>query len=401
MPREIRLNYYKPKRGWSKTIEGKRYYFALGTALGPNDQTSYREAIEEYYRRVRAGEIPGSLPQETLLNGSTVDQTLAFDREQYERREKPTVHTIQGLVNRYLTDRELQGISKNSYSTEKYHLAAFLSYCNTRGTSLASRVLTSAFLGDCKRELLSRADWSKVTAKQCLSTVKRFAEWAYDEELIKELPRKLRKYTSDIRLDDPTPQTFTVTEVRKLWKAANQRTRLYVALALNCGYTQVDIATLEHSHINWKEGTITRPRNKTGIKSCHKLWKVTLELLKREATDLNKSKLVLLSPSKKPLIIERTSERGNPTKTDTIGHSFKTLKGKAGFETDKRGFKVFRKTGATMIDKQYPKQHWLASQYLAHSEGGVKKHYVQTDYRLLHEALEWLEGKLKLKMQGK
>jgi len=327
----------------------------------------------------------------------------ALERGESPKQPRQRVETIQALVNWFLSDREVQAeagqLSRSSFSSDKYRLASFLSYCNYKGKSALREVLSAEFLGNYKNALLlakSRNETSAVSVKHNLRTLKACIEWGYDNELVDRLPRKLRTLAT-VKLEAPTPEFLSIKEVQELFKAASQRTKLYIAVALNCGYTQQDIASLEHSMIDWQEGVIERDRHKTGKASKHKLWKVTLDLLRQEATDPDQSDLVLLSPRKKPLILEQVNAKGNPTRTDTIRQAFQTLRKKVGTA---KPFKVFRKTGADMIERQYPQTPWLASQYLAHSEGGVKKHYVQNHYDLLFEALAWLETQFNLKLES-
>src|SRR5688572_32724772 len=60
---------------------------------------------------------------------------------------------------------------------------------------------------------------------------------------------------------------------------------LHDALPIYAGYTQSDISTLRHAHIDWQTGIITRPRHKTKGKQVHKLWPIT----DRKSTRLNSS----------------------------------------------------------------------------------------------------------------
>ena len=54
-----------------------------------------------------------------------------------------------------------------------------------------------------------------------------------------------------------------------------------MALAVNCGYGANDISDLLVAEIDWETGIIDRDSSKTGIRQRHKLWPVTLELLKK------------------------------------------------------------------------------------------------------------------------
>jgi hypothetical protein len=78
-----------------------------------------------------------------------------------------------------------------------------------------------------------------------------------------------------------------VEEVEAMYAKATDRMKLYMLLALNGGFTQIDIATLTHGMIDWRTGIISRDRNKTSVPQGCKLWPNTLALLKQEATESN------------------------------------------------------------------------------------------------------------------
>ena len=111
-------------------------------------------------------------------------------------------------------------------------------------------------------------------------------------------------------------------EVKTLFNNASESTRLLIVLALNCSFTQKDIATLEHSHIDWERGLIIRPRSKTGVPMKSKLWKITLDLLKKFATNPKKSDLVLIGENGQSLVSEKIKPDGTPYRVDSIRLGF-------------------------------------------------------------------------------
>jgi integrase len=236
---------------------------------------------------------------------------------------------------------------------------------------------------------------SKVSVKDRLVTLKACLLWAEEEGLLPQrLPRNVKSFAR-IKTDRPTPKFFTREELITLYNAASQRTRLYIALALNTGATQVDIATLTHDMIDWKEGTITRDRHKSGVPGCWKLWPITLELLRAEATDPRESELVLMGEKGNPLINERIKNDGSPVKTDSIRLAFERLRRKLKMDGG-RTFKHFRKTAADLIAKQYQDKPFLVDLFLAHVPPGTNGHYVSQPFDLLHTATDWLGSTLKL-----
>ena len=139
--------------------------------------------------------------------------------------------------------------------------------------------------------------------------------------MIDNLPRCIKKY-NDITLPDPKPKFFTVKQVQTLYNDASPRLRLWILLGLNCGFTQTDISSLTPDMVDWESGIIARDRQKTGVDSQHKLWPLTLKMLREQA---GSGPLLLTTRGGQPLLQERIKEDGNPSKTDMIGRAFATL----------------------------------------------------------------------------
>ena len=443
MGKRKELSWFGPRKGWKKMIRGKMFYFALGECKGEQDQDGYRKALGEYLAlRQRLDQSEGQETQRqidraVLPNGSSVDLTLAANMMNWskfvgsgdtdkDRARKQA--TIDGLVNVYLEARRTLAdsgqIAVTTYSSEKFRLANFLSFCHFLGKGQLSEVLTPDFLGSYRTALLKavgEGQSSIVSVKNCLKTLKACCEWAYDEELLDSLPRKIKSIAS-VKLPAPKPQSFTPEEVRAMYQGANDRMKLFILLALNLGYTQVDVGTLEHGMIDWKTGLVTRNRHKTGQEQQAKLWPLTLRLLRQHATD-SKTGPVLLAESGQPLLADKIKTDGNGTRTDSIRLAYGRLQDALNMQAlretrpelfarvrgtdasktrkaeihkaliglrDNRGFKVFRKTGADEIAKQFQDKPWLTDLYLAHSVKAMKKHYAKQHFDELFKATDWL-----------
>ena len=149
--------------------------------------------------------------------------------------------------------------------------------------------------------------------------------------------------------------------------------------AIHPGRDRFDI-----ERVDWERGVIARNREKTGVESQHKLWPLTLKMLRAQA---GSGPLLLTAGNGQPLLYERI-EDGEPSKTDTIGRTFNALKKKKGISLS---FKYLRKTGANGIAKQFQDKPWLVELFLAHKDQRMRKHYTQ-HYDELHKAIEWLSG---------
>jgi hypothetical protein len=441
MEAKIKLTWYGPRKCWKKYIGGTVYYFAKRQCQGPNDLAGFQKALGEY-RALRdkldqqqGEETERQVARAVLPNGSSVDTTTAYmDWSKFvgsgesDKDRKKQQATVGGLVNVYLEARRTLAdsgqIAVCTYSSEKLRLATFLSFCHFLGKGQLSEVLTPDFLGSYRTTLLKavgQGQSSIVSAKNCLKTLKACCEWAYDEEILDSLPRRIKSIAS-VKLPAPNPQSFTPDEVKALFQGANDRMKLFLLLGLNLGYTQVDIATLEHPMVDWTTGIVTRGRHKTGQPQQARLWPITLGLLREHATDA-KTGLVLLGENGNNLLADKIKADGNSTKTDSIRLAFGRLqdqlnmqalrtsrpelftrvKGQEASKTrkreihtalmalrDKRGFKVFRKTGADQIAQQFQDQPWLTDLYLAHSVKAMKKHYARQHFDELFKATDYL-----------
>lgn len=242
-------------------------------------------------------------------------------------------------------------------------------------------------------EKVAKNDWSRTTAGHYLRTVKSFVRWLWNNELIPALPRNLESRSQALQIGSPLKRvvTFTKDEIRLLLGKASGRTKLYVLLALNCAFTQKDIADLCDVEVDWNEGRIIRRRSKTG--ECENapivnylLWPETFRSLKAERTD-DSGDRVLLNSKGQPLWMEQSPEGGKYRKNDNIKNAFDRLKKSS--KTDKP-FKSLKKTSATMLrnDVRFAS---LESLFLGHAPQSMSdRHYTQAPQGLLDQAILWL-----------
>lgn len=184
--------------------------------------------------------------------------------------------------------------------------------------------------------------------------------------------------------------TFSVAELGKLWAAANEQNRLFVCLGLNCGFAQMEIATLRTWEIDLEADPkcVSRHRRKTEVYGRWALWSVTGDLLARrlKRTPENAEDYALLTRNGQPYVRYREDVR-----TDAIAQAWRKLVKKA--DVSRLGFKHLRKTGADMIRKIDGLESSEA--YLAHSEKTLARVYSNRDFDRLAVALRTMEEQLK------
>jgi integrase len=178
--------------------------------------------------------------------------------------------------------------------------------------------------------------------------------------------------------------------IQRLFDASSQRTKLYIAIALNCGWTAADIATLTHDMLDWKTGILSRERNKTGVPTSFRLWEITLSLLGAEMTPQSDG-LMLLGQNGRPLIHQKILPDGKPmAQTSAIRLGFDRVRRKTGL-VKAPGFKAFRKTSAQLIEQHFTTEPHLVDQFLGHAYGNrVREAYTTGSFGRIHEVCDWL-----------
>lgn len=267
--------------------------------------------------------------------------------------QQPTIAQVRGKYLRYRKGKVGigggEGIKESTYSNDADNLRRTCGYIDA-SQSITS--LTYAALEQWKDQVFRRVNngLTKRTAVNYMRSVKGMLEWAHREQSISY--RHPEDFTDLFAYRVKAPikiAEYDAEQLKTLLSKATERSRLYVYLALNCGYTQVDIANLRQSEIITYNGkaAICRRRDKTShqndFEALHTLWPETLELLKRQKAGPNPMNLALVNEMGKPLY-ERTEHRIYDAISDAHAHLCKRSKVHL-------PFKQFRKIGSTAIQR--------------------------------------------------
>ena len=266
-------------------------------------------------------------------------------------RDKPTDmsvgYHVQRFVGRKLVEVDAGEITPGRYESYRCEIEPFGKW---GGTETEGQSLTGALLEDYVvylQKLVAKGTISAKTAAGRLSTAKQFIRALWEIELI-ELPRNIESRRMKITVKPPKKATVPLAELKKLIKTAEDRTRLYLLLMLNCGFTQTDIATLRHDEVDWKAGRIKRKRTKTKRHERvpevdYLLWPDTLRLLRHHRS--NHGELVLVNKRGQPLRAERIVDGRNKVK-DAIKNAYWRLQQRT---TTQYPLKLLRKTAASLL----------------------------------------------------
>jgi integrase len=357
---------------WRKIVGGKAIFFGHG--ISKADTKSYREAERRYLefqqRRERQEPIQIAASEATVFD--VAEKFVQIYEGRHNRGEISTSHfcRVCGFIQRFV---DFVGQRKKFSTIMEISLSDFREHVLSQPpTNMKSP---------------SRGKpMSMATARELLYTVKKMYLWAYELRLC-EMPRNLGSFTRCV-LPKPVIKTYTIDEVRTLWAAADDRLKCFMALALNGGYGQKDISDLRHGEIHWDNGVIDRARSKSGIRQRHKLWPVTLDLLKKYKREGAAAGDRLFVGADGNHLVHDGVVDGVRKKADAVKCLFWRVQRKTGINGG-RGFYCLRKTAATEIEKINP---LVTEMFLAHTEKGMKRHYAERAFGLLDEALEEMEG---------
>ena len=433
MARKYTLTYHKARKCWRKQYRGRVYYLGQ-CGVCKTDEQGYRFALAEWEAVKRnvdgngpeaysaTGEFDPSEYESRLaafladrhLNSndrfrSRIDASypMALMATDYSRHSytHPTIDRsphgdieLSNLFREYLRQRKLQAESKKlsvkQYAQDRAKLKDFEGFSNQHDKKMLSDI-DSPFLAAYKSVqeqltvLLKEDDGiSCETAKKRLQTITKVWKWAYQNEYLDRIPRVLEFGYASIKISRPDPEFWNPEEIRILFNAAAQRTKLYIALACNCGYTQKEIATLNWEMID-KDGVIRRNRPKTGEPQVHQLWPVTRTLLKTESK--TRKGRCLLGQKGNELLTETIKDDGEITHVDSIRLAFNRTTKKTDLQDTGRTFKHIRKTSANAIAQAF-EDNRLVDMFLSHSDHAMRNHYVEKHYDRYFKALTWLES---------
>jgi integrase len=421
MPRRLELTYHRNTQQWKKVYHGKAYY--LGKGKSKSDMASYERALtkwETLIEELREQERQAGI--QAAANARQNQQVgLATNYGPYLSQSggPPTPkgdRTVQQAIELFLLHKREQTedgeVSIGRYDTIRCYLDDFKGYVGP--TTLVNKIDANMLAGyrSVMRSANNAGTIATATVKNRMQIAKQFIRFCWSRELIDRLPRNIDSKELAVRSSPIKVKAYSVAEAKMIFEMASRRTKLYIALALNCCFLQKDMGDLDNADVDWENGVITRKRSKTAQHESvptvsYKLWSVTFELLKEfRASTTGK---VLQSEKGTPLWTERLAADGKNHKTDLISSSWKrhiTKLKKRGLlsKNDKRTFKSLRKTSPSLLESADGAAAGfdngnLASLMLGHSPNSIKdRHYIQIDRNKLDRALDWLDQQYDLRL---
>ncbi len=426
-----KLTWDAPKRRWRKMYKGKIYTISCG-ALGcpPTKAESYQAAnqwwvskkaeldsqkpnckfshevntLEQrrdwllkngYPEQARAyGDLAAEIEQgkHDDLHPSILGQMISggdrFDSVWQDRLSRdqtsrvPEDRLVGWQLDRYL-DLQLaryhaDEIGVSEYAQTKQSLTAFKTWLNpeTLIDHLDSEKWEAWWLF-----LLKSGDSIEYKRKKVRNS-RNFVSWLAEKGLIQP-PLNLHSRRYRFGADHRAVPTVPVQEVKGIVEKAKGQTKLHILLMLNCGMTQQDITDLKPEEIDWTDerspGEDRRPSTRSRPQSS-----VTGSGGKPgdccSSTANRIGNYALLTTTGKAWVRDEIIE-GKRHRVDAIRSAYRHLK--IPFT-----LKLFRKTGSTMLDREYPD---CVERYLGHVPRSITdRSYVDPSQDRFDKAIAWL-----------
>lgn len=265
-----------------------------------------------------------------------------------------------------------------SYRTNSKPFIKFLAeYENPPITTTQDLEANWRAVSDYREELIEECnenEFSKAWLKGRLDKARLLCEYLVKQGYLSVLPRGIDRHWSRVGTDDPSPTFLSVKEIRLLWEKADDRMKLIMVLFLNCGYRAADLRTLKRDEIDLRKKQILRQRGKKKTAQAHRLWPVTIKLLRAHQKTV---------PDDRPFFTgySNTSKRVNQFIDQHIEDN----------EDPRRTSKSFRCTGTQELERLVlgTAPH-LIDQYLAHGDKRLARHYRIEELTGLFNALDKL-----------
>jgi integrase len=255
----------------------------------------------------------------------------------------------------------------------------------------------------CKRPAGESKPLALTTCRNTLIALRQFVRWLSRSAAFRwEMPRG---FTFPRCRIDKLPadrvkrrQHFQRTELALLWEYAHPWDRATILLALNCGFSKREIATLQKGEIVQKKDRtfIQRHRTKSDVYAEWELWPETCAALDYLGRRANDTPYAIVNERGNPLV--RGTPKGNENQT-IKNHWDRLLERVISDHPDfhRLPFKCLRKTGATYVRNLASAE--VASMYLAHGERADDKDqllsvYTSRPWRKVHQVLGKLRARL-------
>ena len=177
------------------------------------------------------------------------------------------------------------------------------------------------------------------------------------------------------------------SELVTLWKYATPLERVFIILALNCGFGNGELVTLRMEEIDLDKGRIARNRRKTRIAGRWKLWEETIAALRfylDKVRPQSESPYVFLTAEGRPYRERRAKARASHIIPNFWGRLYSRIS-KDQDDFVQLSFNKLRKTGSYWIRAKHGTE--LAKLYLGQGKKEIVDAYAGKPFQLMNRAV--------------
>ena len=386
---------FREGKGWRKTIgqhiaaDGRTLPTRFWLGMDEHSALVKVKSIEAIWHRLNAA----TWTAETLAEAEAVRRnpilTNAAEAHQTASQPAPKVQlipssamTLGDAIVRYCDDLDSRDVSPSHKQSTRQRLKMVQ---QSQGSILLCRLDASTLAAIVAH--WSSAKVSKTYAANVIRTLKTMLSWLDSIDLW-EAPRKFDRLFSVGRqlATAPKVKTFPLEHLIKMYAAADERIRLWILLGLNCGFANMEVATLRRSEIDIQNGIIERKRTKTDVSGRWQLWPETIKALKPYCKG-SADGILLTTAEGKPMVWYSSANK----RVDALAQCWTRFIKRS--KVAHLSFRYLRKTGATMIRAIDGIE--VSEQYLAHSEKGIARFYSVPSQDRLDKALAELRTLLQ------
>ena len=358
-----------------RTIEGAQFLRQVGLFSSEQRQSTF------WTGRLGEESEPFSNWQP---RGKWAERIRQLDRG--SRTKGNSTQTVGFQIRRFLAFKAAQVAGDHravaTFGTLKERLTYFERWF---GAGVHVKEINGTTLRDYYQHLLARSV-GNIRKRNLFNASKQWIRWAWkqDDVELETLPKAMNDdeltFLTHINKEGEETEVsedllFTPDEIIAMTSGLPLRWRCYVALCLNCGFTQIDLANLKKQQIDLEQGRLIFKRTKTKRhksppKVNYKLWSVTVALLREVISDDPVYVFVTKNGRK---LMTNTLDDGKVKRWDTVGCAWTKMR-KRNRVPDKP-FKYLRKTGSNWL-KYHDEFSSLQQTYLAQKPYTVAgKHY--------------------------
>jgi len=416
-----------PKRqGWIKNYRGKIYTVSARQLKAYPTKDDSREAANQWWETKQAGLTLTTFPHNRMADWyeaqgdpetakslredgakgqlghgmdwmgiSEAGRAVWGERFRQLKKDQKTNNTLKTCIDRF-TDYKKQFIgvkvSLGRWDNLRRYLSQFSDFCGSIPIENLNGSVLSSYHAHLTKQI--KADkFSEAYAHDSLAAVKQFVKWAWENNLVDELPRNIKASDISITIEAQEIKTLTLDEIKGILAVGTGSIRLYNLLCLNFGFTTIDISNLKRSELDLKRRVIIRKRTKTkkdkGVPTVeYALWDETVRLLKQlPPTD----KTYVFINGNGLQLVRRELHDDKISRVDSIAKDFQKW-----FTLNKIkdvSLKQFRSAASSLIaNSEYARYY---DYYLGHAPRGIgERNYAVPNNEVFSQLLTWLGGQI-------